>query len=179
MLALQMSESHFSLVKINFCLSGIMPFVMQNVSPKPLFFITQLIHSMAVGSLCCFAYLTIYLDYDLNGFGWIPLAAMVIIIIMRATGSLPVMHTLVTESYPTDIRTYAIAITDITEFGVSAVNLKMFPELKNAFGYHGMFAFYSIMGAMMAFWGLMTIKDNRGKSLIKVEESYESKDCKA
>ena len=44
---------------------------------------------------------------------------------------------------------------------------------------HGMFAFYSIMGAMMAFWGLMTIKDNRGKSLIKVEESYESKDCKA
>ena len=152
-----------------------MPLLIQKISPKPLFFITQLIHASAIGALCVFSYFKIDQESELDQFAWIPLASIIVVIIMRAIGSLPVMHTLVNELYPTDIRTHAIAITDTIGIGVSAINLKMFPELKNALGYFGMFGFYTSMGVVMAFWGLLTIKDNRGKSLVKVEESYENK----
>ena len=152
-----------------------MPLIMQRVSPKLLFFISQLIHALSIGALSLSSYLKLNQFLELHYFAWLPLTAIILVATMRAIGSLPVIQTLVNELYPTDIRTHAIAITDTIGIGVSAINLKMFPELKNALGYFGMFGFYTTMGVVMAFWGLLTIKDNRGKSLVKVEESYENK----
>ena len=42
-------------------------------------------------------------------------------------------------------------------------------------GLHGLFFFYGATGVISCFYGLLTIPDNRGKSLIKVEEMYEKK----
>ena len=42
-------------------------------------------------------------------------------------------------------------------------------------GFHGACCIYAIMAFLCAFWGAATIPDNRGKSLVKVEEFYENK----
>ena len=45
-------------------------------------------------------------------------------------------------------------------------------------GFHGACCIYAIMAFLCAFWGAATIPDNRGKSLVKVEEFYENKTSK-
>ena len=40
---------------------------------------------------------------------------------------------------------------------------------------YGLYFLYGASGLASALWGLKTILDNRGKSLIKVEEMYEKK----
>ena len=42
-------------------------------------------------------------------------------------------------------------------------------------GFHGACCIYAILAYLCAFWGAATIPDNRGKSLVKVEEFYENK----
>ena len=42
-------------------------------------------------------------------------------------------------------------------------------------GFHGACCIYAILAYLCAFWGAATIPDNRGKSLVKVEEFYEDK----
>ena len=42
-------------------------------------------------------------------------------------------------------------------------------------GFHGACYIYAILAFLCAFWGAATIPDNRGKSLVKVEEFYENK----
>ena len=41
-------------------------------------------------------------------------------------------------------------------------------------GLHGLLFFYGILGIFSCFWGLRKIPDNRGKSLVEVEEMYEN-----
>ena len=42
-------------------------------------------------------------------------------------------------------------------------------------GFHGACYIYAVLAFLCAFWGAATIPDNRGKSLVKVEEFYENK----
>ena len=121
-----------------------MPLLIQKISPKPLFFITQLIHASAIGALCVFSYFKIDQESELDQFAWIPLASIIVVIIMRAIGSLPVMHTLVNELYPTDIRTHSIAINDSIGFLISTVNLALYPEMKRVLGVYGIFGIYTL-----------------------------------
>ena len=89
------------------------------------------------------------------------------------------MHSLLTEAYPTEIRTQAISLTETMFMGLSAVHLKLYPSMKKAFGFHGACCFYALMAFICAIWGAITIPDNRGKSLVKVEEFYEKKSNKS
>ena len=41
-------------------------------------------------------------------------------------------------------------------------------------GLHGLLFFYGVLGIISCFWGLKKIPDNRGKSLVEVEEMYEN-----
>ena len=94
---------------------------------------------------------------------------------MRASGILPVLHTLMSEVYPTEIRTQAIGITQASFLASGAIGVKFFPEMKNAMGLYSLCLLYAVAGLINSIWGLLSIPDNRGKSLIKVEEMYEKK----
>ena len=84
------------------------------------------------------------------------------------------MHSLLTEAYPTEIRTQAISLTEAMFMGSATLNFRLYPWMKNQIGFHGACCFYAIMAFLCAFWGAATIPDNRGKSLVKVEEFYEN-----
>ena len=46
--------------------------------------------------------------------------------------------------------------------------------MKNTIGLSNCFFLYGSVGILNFLWGLITIPDNRGKSLVKVEERYEN-----
>ena len=108
----------------------------------------------------------------MENFNWTPMVLITIIWIMRCCGILSILQTLLSEIYPTNIRALAIGITQSCFMGTATLSTKFFPELKNVMGLHGVLFLYAALCLLNFFWGLMTIPDNRGKSLVKVEEMF-------
>ena len=152
-----------------------MPLIIGKIMPKKLFFISQIIHAVSVGGLGIFTYLNASKMPNFSYVSWMPMVFMLLIALMRSLGSLPVLQTLVNEMYPTDIRTHCIAINSSVGFLISTLNLALYPGLKSAIGVCGIFMIYTAISTFMAFWGLFFIPDNRGKSLVEVEEEFDTK----
>ena len=153
------------------------PFFIRQFRPKVLFVTTTVMTSLAMVIIGVFAFLQMYhpdLPY-LDMFSWIPLAMVIVPVIMRAAGILPVLHSLLSEVFPTEIRTQSIGLVQASFLASGAVSVNFFPQMKNYMGLHGLFFLYGASGLASCLWGLKTIPDNRGKSLIKVEEMYEKK----
>ena len=160
---------------------GIAPFVVKKLPPKTLYVTCRSISFMSVFTIGLFAYFHKFhpdLPY-LDVLSWIPLAMIISCVVMRATGIITVLHTLMSEVYPTEIRTQAIGITQASFLASGAIGVKFFPEMKDVIGLHGLCFLYTGMGIINAIWGAYTIPDNRGKSLVKVEEMYENKGFKS
>merc|ERR1712062_483331 len=103
----------------------------------------------------------------LKMFSWIPLIMCIVPMIMRSVGILPVLQLLLGELFPTDIRSQSIGFVLASFCASAALNVKSFPQLKHYLGLHGIFFFYGAIGFVTLLWGLKTIPDNRGKSLVK------------
>ena len=153
------------------------PFFIRQFRPKNLFVITSFLTSLAMITIGTFAFLQqFYPDLPhLESFSWIPLAMVIVPVIMRAAGILPVLHSLLSEVFPTDIRTQSIGLVQGTFLATGALSVQFFPQMKSSMSLHGLLFMYGASGLASCIWGLKTIPDNRGKSLIKVEEMYEQK----
>ena len=118
-------------------ISGITPFVIRKFRPKVLFGITQFLQASSMIAFAIFNHLTEHpqdLKSSLDKVSWIPLAVIVITIWTRNAGILPILHNLIAELYPTDIRTQSIGITQAIFLIGGATCLKFFPNMKNTIG---------------------------------------------
>merc|ERR1712156_550076 len=111
----------------------------------------------------------------LDQLSWLPLALSIIPPIMMAIGILPVLHSLMGEIFPTEIRTQAIGLVQASDWASGALSISLFPQMKDYLSFHGLFFFFGATGLVNCIWAMKTIPDNRGKSLIKVEEMYEDR----
>ena len=91
-------------IRIGF--AGVVPFVIGKIKPKVLFLIGQFISTIAIALVGVYAFLQDYHSEYMEYFGWIPLASIVVLTVMRAAAILPVLHPLLNELYPTEIRYY-------------------------------------------------------------------------
>ena len=148
--------------------------VIQKFQPKFLFTLCQIITAISTGAISLYNYLQTVDDFqdNIKNISWIPLVSIITIVIMRM-GTYSVMYTLLNELYPTEIRTESIALTETICLAIGATSLKLYPDLKNLLYDQGVFLIYAVMGLICALWGAFTMPDNRGKSLVKVEELYE------
>ena len=82
------------------------PFLMKIFRPKSLFVFATFFTSMAVTLIGLFAFLdTFYPNMSLpDQLSWIPIAVATVPSIMRAVGIVPVLHSLMSEVFPTEIR---------------------------------------------------------------------------
>ena len=162
---------------VQYLFSGMAPFIIHRFQPKILFVLATLSTSFSMALIGIFVFLQEHyssLAY-LNTFSWIPLVSFMIAVIARSIGILPVLHSLLSEVFPTEIRTQSIGLVQAANLAMGTVCIKFFPEMKKIMTFHGLFFFYGASGIVSCLWGLKTIQDNREKSLIKVEEMYEKK----
>ena len=73
------------------------------------------------------------------------------------------------------IRTQSIGITEASFFASTAICVGFYPEMKNAMGLDGLCFYYGALCLANSVWGAIIITDNRGKSLVKVEEEMYAK----
>ena len=146
------------------------------VSPKTLFNTCQVVGLLGFVIIGILAYLhecNTILPWYLK---WTPLLSIVAVITKQAVGTLPVLNVLANESYPTELRTLAISVTESGFLLIGAIVTKTFPDLKNGFGLPFAIGCYALMHVLSIIWGYFFIKDNRGKSLVRVEEEILDKD---
>ena len=150
-------------------------YFIRRFQPKVLFMFGTFSTSVCMVLIGIFAYLHEYFPYlpYLDTFSWMPVLSVIIAVIARATCILPVIYSVMSEVFPTEIRTQSIGLVESFDCACAVLITKFFPEMKHGMGLHGLFFFYGATGVISCFYGLMTIPDNRGKSLIKVEEMYE------
>ena len=79
------------------------------------------------------------LSHYLDTFSWVPLASAVIAIGTRSIGIMPVMQSLMSEVFPTDIRTESIGLVTAVSVSSGAICMKFFPDMKNLLTLHGLF----------------------------------------
>ena len=164
------------------------PFFVGKIKPKILFVIAQTITTFAILTICIYSFIRRFYGTTLNEeietpspsyhatsnielFSWIPLVGIIIINVLRGAGIEPVIHILINEMFPTEIRTLAIGITQSGFLLSGFTSVKMFPTLKESLGLDGTCLLYSLISFFVILWGAYTIPDNRGKSLVKVEEN--------
>ena len=106
---------------------------------------------------------------------WIPLVMITTIFFLGSASILPILYTLLGELFPTEIRALGVGLVQSSFFMTSAIIVKTYPDFKYYIGLSGVLYFYALMGLFNSFWGYLTIPDNRSKTLIEVEKSYDDK----
>lgn len=127
--------------------------------------------------LATFSYFQSKPEYGdiLESIGWLPLVFVSIIIMMNSLGCMPGFHIFIAEVYPSDIRTLSIGLTYAALMGVAAVNTVMFPDLIRWFNFYGTFYGYAFFTAVACSWAIYILPDNRGLTLVQIEENFAAK----
>ena len=113
----------------------------------------------------------------IKSLGWIPIVFIGLLILVRGIGIMPVLHILLNEMFPTDIRTLSIGISQSMNLLSGCISVKSFPALLELIGLEGMCLLYALISGFCLVWAALTIPDNRGKTLAKIEESTNTQ-CK-
>ena len=87
----------------------------------------------------------------------------------------PIQSILLSELFPTEIRTLSVGIVQASEIGVGAVMVKMYPTMKASMGMYGLCYFYAGAALFNTIWAFFTIPDNRSKTLVEIEKAYGNK----
>ena len=112
---------------------------------------------------------------DVQMFNWVPMVMFVIALIVRGIAFLPIQHILLAELFPTEIRTLSVGIVQFFETGTGAIIVKMYPEMKASMEIYGMCYFFAGVGLLVTICAFCTIPDNRSKTLIAIEKSYDGR----
>jgi MFS family permease len=149
-------------------------FILRRGSTKVLFVVCYSVIILSDISLATFSYLKTgdASTENLEEFGWLPIVFVTCAISTYAIGVFPVLHLLMGELFPSDIRSLAIGITLSLGLCISTVNILIYPYLIENLQFHGTFYLYAVMAFMAMLWGMFTIPDNRGLSLAKVEAKF-------
>ena len=159
---------------------GFLPLIVGKLKPKTMFVISQILETASIIAICVYAFIIENQVQDefissetLESFGWIPIASIIVLIVISGIGIQPVLHILLNEMYPTNIRTLSIGITQSSYLLSNFAVVKLVPTFLNLMGMSGLCLLYTCVNIFSLIWAAFTIPDNRGKSLVEVENNIE------
>jgi MFS family permease len=103
---------------------------------------------------------------------WVPVAGSALVLFCMSFGLLPVIHILLGEIFPTDIRTTSIGIINALESIAFMVNIKLFPSFMANLGLPAIMYIYAGISLIMVAWGAVTIRKTDGLSLVETENIF-------
>ena len=108
------------------------PFCIHQFRPKMLFVVSTFLAAVAMVLIGSFIFLQEFysnLPY-LKLFTRIPIVMLVVHVIMRSVGILPILILLLSEVFPTEIRSQSIGLTLASEMASGAAVMKLFPQIQ-------------------------------------------------
>merc|ERR1719278_2060930 len=103
-------------------------YFMRQFQPKVLFIFGTFSTSVCMVLIGIFAYLQEYFPYlpYLDTFSWMPVLSVIVTVIARATCILTVIHSVMSEVFPTEIRTQSIGLVESFSLSSGALCMKFF-----------------------------------------------------
>eukprot|EP00095_Tigriopus_kingsejongensis_P004507 maker-scaffold427_size174323-snap-gene-0.39 protein:Tk04507 transcript:maker-scaffold427_size174323-snap-gene-0.39-mRNA-1 annotation:"hypothetical protein DAPPUDRAFT_305254" len=156
---------------ITACLSFI---VVHHVQKKHVFVCCSWIISMSMATLGFFNYLKASnlseeFQATLDYLHWLPVGVTITAMVAHAMGVVNVLHILTAEIFPTEMRSFAVGVTQMSHNFVNVIAIKSYPWLLTFWGFSGTFLFYSSVAFCMGLWGLYKMEKNDGLSLAEIE----------
>jgi len=155
-------------------MAGLASFVLSFASRRHLFVFSAMVISLSAATIATFSYMRTsgccFNSTMQDSLGLLPLLATISMFMGHALGVVPVCQLMAAEVFPTEIRTLGSGICVAVATVANAINAKVYPNLLNLLGFHGTFWVYSGVGFGMAVYGWWVIPDNRGLSLVKIED---------
>ena len=155
-------------------ISGIVPYIIQRMQPRKSYVIAHFIIGLSMASMATFYYINSNKD-NLPIASLVPLAMIMLINVMLGLATVPIEYALVGELFPTEIRAVSIGICKSVENACAAMMVKIYPDMKAALGMFGICYVYASIGMLATIWAYFTIPDNRSKTLVEIEKSYDTK----
>ena len=154
---------------IRICASVIILITIQKL--QPLFSYVGLASIKAIALLVIGAFFYVQSHHpDIATWTWIPFA-MVCLVYIPHTFLISIHWILVGEMFPSELRNVAAGFIESITFTFTFVVLKLYVAMKHSFGLPGVFFFYASFAAISSIYAALTIPDNRGKSLIEIENN--------
>ena len=104
----------------------------------------------------------------------IPLLASIVMGIANKAGLITVIHVVLNELFPTDIRALSVGIVNTLENVVYMINAKLFPTMVYSWGFQVVMYLYTASSWLLTVWAWIALKNTEGKTLVEVEEMFSS-----
>lgn len=109
-----------------------------------------------------------------DSYGWIALAGLVLFIAGFAIGLGPVFWLMISEIYPVGVRSKAMSVTTVCNWGANFVVAQTFLTLSSAITRQGVFFLYAGLAVFALVFFVTRVPETRGKSLEDLQSELSS-----
>ncbi|XP_063218759.1 facilitated trehalose transporter Tret1-2 homolog [Bacillus rossius redtenbacheri] len=137
--------------------------------------------TLSMGSLATYLFCVnnkLLSDETIDKINWYPVLALIVYISMSTVGFLTLPFAMIGEVYPAQVRGLASGVTTCFGYVCSFIIVKLYPDMLEMLGRHGLFLFYSVMSLAGTFFVFLYLPETRGKSLSDIEEYFSNNGSK-
>lgn len=124
--------------------------------------------------------LSVYLFFTDRGYkigdkGFIPALCILMYIFMSTIGFLVLPFAMVSEIFPAKVKDILTGLTVCIGYMFSFITIKIYQDLIDSMGKHGVFMFYSIVSLLGTIFVVICLPETKGKTLHEIEELFMKK----
>ncbi|MGH3510189.1 MAG: sugar porter family MFS transporter [Nocardioidaceae bacterium] len=109
-----------------------------------------------------------------NSYGWIALAGLVLFIAGFAVGLGPVFWLMISEVFPVGVRSKAMSVCTIVNWGANFLVAQTFLTLSGAISRQGVFFLYAVLAVFSIAFFATRVPETKGRSLEEIQDSVTS-----
>ena len=109
-----------------------------------------------------------------DDYGWLALAGLVLFIAGFAVGLGPVFWLMISEIFPSGVRSKAMSVTTVCNWGANFVVAQTFLTLSGWITRQGVFFLYAGLAVLALVFFVLRVPETRGKSLEKIQDEVAS-----
>ena len=105
-------------------------------------------------------------------FGWVPITALLLSVMMGTLGFLTLPFAMLGEIFPAKIRGWACGVTTFIGTIYWFLAIKLFPQMKYWIGFHNVCTMYAAVIAIGTVFVYFYVPETRGKTLKEIEDFF-------
>lgn len=148
--------------------------LVDKIGRKPLLLASSISSCIVMGCAGIFYYVHRLESVDATGFTWIPYVCLLLFGITYSIGIGFLPSTLVSELFPTNVKSYAGSVSAILLAAISFMVNKMFLAVSENAGVHTMYAIFSISCFMCFLFVAFFVFETKGKSFSEIQDILNS-----
>jgi len=175
--ALPPLQASLLLVIWRLLLSLLSSYLLLRTRRRPLYLWTTFLVAISMAGLGTHSYLSTYDSFSATAdqLRWLPLLLMGLLFAGAQLGFSPVIKIVVSEVFPTDLRSTGSSVVFLLGSVSIALLSKLFSQFLNWFGFHGTVWFYSGVSIVALLYGFYFMPDYSRVSLAKIEKEAAEK----